>query len=439
MATFVASTKPVSRSSGRSAVAAAAYRSGERLTNDRDGMTHDYRARDGVEATFILAPDGHPADRSQLWNAAEAAEKRSDARTAREWILALPHELTAVQREHLVRGFAAELVDRYGVAVDVAIHLPGREGDDRNHHAHLLMTTRQAQRLESGALALGPKAALELSDGDRAKRGLGRGSDEITRLREAWSQRVNASLERAGVDERVSHLSRKAQGLDGPGEVKLGPAASAMERRGERTEAGDRNREIMAGREAMAEAREERRGERRQVMENRAEARIAEGPAREVAIAKVAVDRERQLEDVAHKATTRTERREDLVRQAQDPKARSVGQRLVEEARSLRDQVQAHIGRAKEWVAERFAEVREQAGNWFVAKQPRDARQAAAEAYKTMKEQGAAEPSKLPDAAQVRQQAAEAYRAMKAGQTLTPAREEPAPERRRSGPDIELE
>ena len=437
MATFVASTKPVSRSSGRSAVAAAAYRSGERLTNDRDGMTHDYRARDGVEATFILAPDGLPADRSQLWNAAEAAEKRTDARTAREWILALPHELTAVQREQLVRGFAAELVDRYGVAVDVALHLPGREGDDRNHHAHLLMTTREARRLESGALALGPKAALELSDGDRAKRGLGRGADEITTLREAWSQRVNASLERAGVDERVSHLSRKAQGLDGPGEVKLGPAASAMERRGERTEAGDRNRAIMAGREVLTDAREERRDERRQVMENRAEARTAQGPAREAALATVAEDRERQLEDVAHKATARTERREDLVHQAQDPKARSVGERLVDEARNLRDRVEAQIGRAKAWVAERYAEVREQAGNWFAPKKPQDAREQAAEAYRAMKAPGAAEPSKDPG--QVREEAAQAYRAMKAGQAQTPARDEPAPERQRTGPDIELE
>jgi hypothetical protein len=437
MATFVASTKPVSRSSGRSAVAAAAYRSAERLTNDRDGMTHDYRARDGVEATFILAPDGQSADRSQLWNAAEAAEKRSDARTAREWILALPHELTGVEREHLVGGFAAELVDRYGVAVDVAIHSPGREGDDRNHHAHLLMTTREVARLESGALAFGPKAALELSDGDRAKRGLGRGSDEITTLREAWSQRVNASLERAGVDERVSHLSRKAQGLDGPGEVKLGPAASAMERRGERTEAGDRNRAIMAGREALADAREERRGERRQVMDNRAQARTAQGSARETALATVAQDRERQLEDVAHKATARTERREYLVHQAQDPKARSVGERLVEEARGLLGRVEAQIGRAREWVAERYADVRERAGNWLAPKKPSDAREQAAEAYRVMKAHGAAEQA--PDAAQVRQQAAEAYRAMKSGQAQTPARDGPAPERRRTGPDIELE
>jgi hypothetical protein len=156
-------------------------------------------------------------------------------------------------------------------------------------------------------------------------------------------------------------------------------------------------------------------------------------------LATVAEDRERQLEDVAHKATARTERREDLVHQAQDAKARGVGERLVDEARNLRDRVEAQIGRAKAWVAERYAEVREQAGNWFAPKKPQDAREQAAEAYRAMKAPGAAEPSKLSDAAQVRQAAAEAYKAMKAGQAPAPARDEPAPQQQRTGPDIELE
>ena len=128
MAIYHLAMKPISRSSGRSAVAAAAYRSSQRLTNERDGQTHDFTARRGVEHTEIVLPEGVEAewarDRSTLWNAAEFAEKRKDARVAREVEVALPHELTAEQRLELTREFAHGLADRYGVAADFAIHSP---------------------------------------------------------------------------------------------------------------------------------------------------------------------------------------------------------------------------------------------------------------------------------------------------------------------------
>ncbi|PJN93375.1 Ti-type conjugative transfer relaxase TraA, partial [Amaricoccus sp. HAR-UPW-R2A-40] len=102
MAIYHCSMKPVSRSSGRSSVAAAAYRSGQRLVNERDGLTHDHSHRKDVVHSEIVLPEGVKAawakDRSALWNAAEAAEKRKDGRTAREFEIALPHELTAEQR-----------------------------------------------------------------------------------------------------------------------------------------------------------------------------------------------------------------------------------------------------------------------------------------------------------------------------------------------------
>ena len=149
LAIYHLSMKPISRASGRSAVASAAYRSAERLTNERDGLTHDFTRRGGVEHSEIVIPAGVDAqwalDRSALWNAAEQAENRKDARVAREFEIALPHELNAEQRLAATREFAQGLADRYGAAVDFAIHAPHGETDVRNHHAHLMMTMRAVE------------------------------------------------------------------------------------------------------------------------------------------------------------------------------------------------------------------------------------------------------------------------------------------------------
>ena len=124
--------KPISRASGRSAVASAAYRAGESLTNERDGLTHDFTRRQGVEHCEIVVAQGAGAewalDRSALWNAAEESENRKDARVAREFEIALPHELNAEQRLELTREFAQGLADRHGTAVDFAIHAPHGDG-----------------------------------------------------------------------------------------------------------------------------------------------------------------------------------------------------------------------------------------------------------------------------------------------------------------------
>ena len=144
MAIYHCVTKPLARSSGRSAVAAAAYRSADRLLDERQGIEHDYTRRSGVEYTELVLPESAGAwSRATLWNAAEMAEKRKDARTAREWEIALPAELGAAQRRELAVRFARGLATKYGCAVDVAVHAPDREGDQRNWHAHLLATTRK--------------------------------------------------------------------------------------------------------------------------------------------------------------------------------------------------------------------------------------------------------------------------------------------------------
>lgn len=250
MAIYHLAVKSVSRSTGRSAVAAVAYRAGVCLENERDGLVHDYTRRGGVEDTFIVAPEGAEwaQDRSALWNAAEAAEKRKDAKVAREYELGLPAELDAGQRRDLVRAFAEDIRDRYGVAVDAAIHAPHDYGDDRNHHAHVMTTTR-----EVGPDGLGAKTR-QLDVRTSA-------SVEVEAIRERWAGMVNGALELAQVAERVDHRSYERQGLDIEPTVKMGHASAAIERRAEREQiAAGEEPHAVTPRGQMNEAIMEKRG-----------------------------------------------------------------------------------------------------------------------------------------------------------------------------------
>lgn len=233
MAVYRCEVKTLRRADGRSAVAAAAYRSAERLRDQQSGRTFDYRRRaPGVAYREVMAGRDAPEwarQRSALWNAAERAENRRNSITAREVLLSLPNELDDVQRIELVRSFADGLIDRYGVAVDIAIHRPDRKGDQRNHHAHLLMTTR---RLTPEGLA---EKTRELDDLKK------RGPQEIEAIRELWEREQNLALERAGCAERVNCLSNRAQGLDREPQPKLGKAATALMRRDESSHSEERS------------------------------------------------------------------------------------------------------------------------------------------------------------------------------------------------------
>lgn len=221
MAIYHMSMKTVSRSAGRSATAAAAYRAAAEIEDTRTGEVHDYRRRRGVDGTTLLLPAKVPSwaeDRAELWNQAEASERRSNSTVAREIVVALPAELDAESRTTLVHDFAHEIIGRHGCAVDVAIHAPGKQGNHRNHHAHLLMTTR---RLEADGFTAKTR---ELDD-----RKTGRG--EVLHWRERWAELTNTALERAGRSERVDHRTLKAQGIDRAPTTHRGPGATAHERK----------------------------------------------------------------------------------------------------------------------------------------------------------------------------------------------------------------
>lgn len=208
-----------------------AYRAGEKLTNERDGITHDYTAKQGVEHAEIVLPEGVSAewarDRSALWNAAEFAEKRKDARVAREFEVALPHELTAEQRLEATRELAQDLANRYGAAVDFAIHAPHDASDVRNHHAHIMMTTRQV-----GEIGLGDKTYIERENKWLLANGLPTTDMQLRDLRQRWEGIANEHLAMARHDIRIDHRSHMERGLEIAPTEHMGVHATQMERRG---------------------------------------------------------------------------------------------------------------------------------------------------------------------------------------------------------------
>lgn len=272
MAIYRLDIQSLTRSAGRRATAAAAYRAGERIRDERSGRWFDHSRRMDVYHSEIVLPSRFGAsvpslqsdagagtqvtgaygagsgmdwarNRSRLWNAVEWAERRSDSRVAREFMVALPYELNVRQRIVLAQNFSNLLADRYNVAVDLAVHMPRAGADPRNHHAHLLTATRELT--ERG---LGAKTGIDMSWGRRRQLGLPAGGDEYRVVREQWANLANEALREAHVDVRIDHRSLEAQGIDREPRVRIPFAAFQMERRGVRSVAAERLREAYRAR-----------------------------------------------------------------------------------------------------------------------------------------------------------------------------------------------
>jgi hypothetical protein len=232
MAIYHFDASVISRSKGRSSTAAAAYRTAEVINDHRTGEVHDYSRKGGVLHTEIIAPDNAPAwvhDRSALWNAVEDAERRKDAQVAREVRVALPSELSTEQNADLVRAFVQEQFVARGMIADVALHAPGREGDQRNHHAHIMLTTRE----------IGP-------EGFGAKERDWNAKDLLVDWRGSWAEHVNTTLERCDIHERVDHRTLVAQRADA-----LSLAHDARERGDEPAQAAHMARAVELDRPAL--------------------------------------------------------------------------------------------------------------------------------------------------------------------------------------------
>ncbi|MCS5712806.1 Ti-type conjugative transfer relaxase TraA [Candidatus Berkiella aquae] len=215
MAIFHLDVKNVSRSQGRSAVGAAAYRAGERIVDERLGVAFDYSNKKGVVFSEIMAPDNAPEwvkDRTQLWNAIESAELRKDSRVAKEVLVALPNELSQEERVDLIKSYCqAQFVDK-GMIADINIH----EDNPENPHAHILLTTREIT-----------PAGFGLKNRDWNKREL------VFEQRRAWQEIANTHLHLAGHDTRIDCRSLQERGIDLEPGLHLGQAPHQAATRGQ--------------------------------------------------------------------------------------------------------------------------------------------------------------------------------------------------------------
>lgn len=231
MAIYHLSVKTFSRSNGQSATAAVAYRAGAKIHCDHERRDHDYSKKRDVIHSEIFLPPNAPSwatERQQLWNEVERAEKRKNSTVAREFEVALPNELNEEQRIALVQDFAKQIVARHGCAVDAHLHDDkGSYKSKENQHAHIMLTTR---RLEPEGFT---KKTRELDE---------KKSGEVVYWREQWAKTANEHLREYGIE--IDHRSLKDQGLEREPTIKMGVAASALERKGIKTDRGDINREV---------------------------------------------------------------------------------------------------------------------------------------------------------------------------------------------------
>ena len=230
MAIYHFSAKIISRGTGRSAVAAAAYRAAERLHDERIGRAHDFSNKTGVVHSEVMLPEGaHErfADRATLWNEVEATEKRKDAQLAREVEFAIPREMTQDQGIALARDFVRrEFVDR-GMIADVNVHWDVGADGEAKPHAHVMLTLRSVT-----------------SDGFGAKVRDWNATGLLQHWRGAWADHVNARCAALGIDARIDHRSYEAQGVALEPQHKIGAAGARREAKGEEAERAEDHRAI---------------------------------------------------------------------------------------------------------------------------------------------------------------------------------------------------
>ncbi|HEL0510079.1 TPA: MobA/MobL family protein [Streptococcus equi subsp. zooepidemicus] len=247
----------ISRGKSKSAVASAAYISCEKLTNEWDGVTHDYHNKKGLLHSEIFLPENVPKefqDRSFLWNSVELNEKAINAQLARNFIIALPKELSVEENKNLITDFIQENFVSKGMIVDLAIHDESNEGNN-NIHAHIMTTLRPIN--EKGQWQAKSKKECILDDyGNKILNKNGKPKTrkiELTdwnnrgnaeKWRESFAQICNQYLEKNNLEKRVDHRSFERQGIEEIPTIHLGASASALERKGIETDKGNINREI---------------------------------------------------------------------------------------------------------------------------------------------------------------------------------------------------
>ena len=254
MAIYHLSIKIISRGKGKSAVAASAYRSGEKIKNEYDGIVHDFTRKRGIAHTEILLPQNAPqefANHSVLWNSVEKIEKSKNSQLAREIEIALPQELDREKQIELVREYVKENFVKVGMCADIALH----DKNDGNPHAHILLTMRPFNEDKRWG-AKSKKEYILDENGEKVKLKNGNyktrkintvdwnEQDKAEEWRKAWADITNKYLEENSIKEKVDHRSYQRQGIEQIPTIHLGVSASQMEKKGITTDRGNINREI---------------------------------------------------------------------------------------------------------------------------------------------------------------------------------------------------
>jgi ATP-dependent exoDNAse (exonuclease V) alpha subunit len=256
MAIFHLTIQVITRGKGKSAVAAAAYRAGEKIKSEYDGYTSDYTKKTGIIHTEILLPENAPAsfkDRATLWNSVETTEANSNAQLAREIEISLPVELSMEQNIALAHEYVKKHFVDKGMVADVTIHDKG----DGNPHCHVMLSLRPINADGSWGAKSRKEYILD-NYGERIKLPSGQWKSrkvnsvdwndktKAEEWRKGWADMLNKYLEQSGVTERVDHRSYERQGNGLIPTIHLGVAAHQMEQKGIRTEKGDYNRRVQS-------------------------------------------------------------------------------------------------------------------------------------------------------------------------------------------------
>lgn len=254
MAIYHLCIKIISRGKGKSAVAASAYRSGETIKNEYDGIVHDFTRKGGIAYTEILLPQNAPqefSDRGTLWNSVEKIEKSKNSQLAREIEVALPKELDREKQINLVREYVKENFVKVGMCADIALH----DKNDGNPHAHILLTMRPFNEDKTWG-AKSKKEYILDENGEKVKLKNGNyktkkintvdwnEQDKAEQWRKSWADITNKYLEENSIQEKVDHRSYQRQGIEQIPTIHLGVSATQMEKKGIATDRGNINREI---------------------------------------------------------------------------------------------------------------------------------------------------------------------------------------------------
>lgn len=254
MALYHNSTKIISRSSGRSAVGASAYRSGEKIYNEYDGIDHDFSRKQGVVYSEVMLPQQAKEEfknRATLWNEVEKIEKAKNSQLAREVEVALPKELSRAEQIQLVKSYVQDNYVKNGMCADVNIHDKG----DGNPHAHIMLTVRPIESNgEWGAKS--KKEYLLDENGQKIKLKSGQykskkiettnwnSKEFLQSYREDWANKINQKLKEVGINQRVDHRSYEEQGIEKVPTIHEGATARKMEQRGKVSDRMEINRKI---------------------------------------------------------------------------------------------------------------------------------------------------------------------------------------------------